>query len=193
VSRTFVAAGLLLLGLALGGCGGDPAQPAVASAEDKPSAGPSPTADALTQYIEAQRKWVGCLRQEGYNLPDPDAKGYVDVGSFLVSSKLPKTDPGFLAAQKKCVSMQATVPAELEPSVPPLTPEQLENSRKYSKCMRAHGMPDWPDPLPDGGYPDGFNPTEEHPGDNVKALQICEPVRDGKPPTTYDPNNVPKG
>jgi hypothetical protein len=25
----------------------------------------------------------------------------------------------------------------------------------FAHCMRAHGVPDWPDPLPDGGFPVG--------------------------------------
>jgi hypothetical protein len=193
--RALVATGFLLL-LGLSACGSDPKQPAVATAQSQGAASPKSSANAVTQYVDAQRKWVGCLRQEGYNVPDPDAKGHVDLAAFFASAKLKKTDPGFLAAQKKCASLQTELPAELEPSQPPLTAEQLENRRKYSQCMRANGMPNWPDPDAKGDYPQdalGGELTKEQQEANIRALQICEPVLDGKPPTTPNPSQVAQG
>ena len=192
--RGLAASGFLLL-IALSGCGSDAGDPAVASAASGPAPAASPKGDAITRYVDAQRQWVACMRKEGYNVPDPDAKGFVDLGAFLAAAKMPKTDPGFTAAQQQCASVRATVPAELLPSQPPLTPQQLENRRKYARCMRENGMTGWPDPGADGEFPAdkvGEMTTAEQ-ADNIRALQICDPVLDGRPPTTPNPNDVPQG
>jgi hypothetical protein len=155
----------------------------------------------LTQYVDGQRAWVRCVRKQGYDLPDPDTKGEVDLRAFFEAEKLAKTDAGFNTALDKCRAVQPTLPPELQPTLPPLTAEQIENQRKYSRCMRANGMPDWPDPGPDGEYADdafskgvfGRQQTKQEQDANIRALQICDPVLGGKPPTTPDPNQVPQG
>jgi hypothetical protein len=173
--------------------------PAVASAENAgtPSAEPGSTANAITRYVDAQRTWVKCIRGQGYDLPDPDAKGFVDIGAFLTRAGMPKTDQGFIAAQEACRSVQPTTPAELD-SVPPLTPEQIKNRRAYAKCMRANGMPAWPDPGPNGDWPaegalgsQTLSPAEQE--GNERAIQVCDPVLDGKPPASYDPSKKGQG
>jgi hypothetical protein len=35
--------------------------------------------------------------------------------------------------------------------------------------------------------------TPQEQAANLAALQICDPVLDGRPPTTPNPNDVPKG
>lgn len=193
VGAAIVGAGLALL-LGLGACGDNPAEPAVATAESRPAPTVGPSLDPVAQYVEGQRKWVACVRQAGYNLPDPDAKGHVDFGEFLTSSKLPKTDPGLLAALDKCAGVRPTVPAELQPSLPPVSAEQLENRRRYAKCMRDNGVRNWPDPGPSGEFPtENFVPDLASPDADIRALQICDPVLDGRKPATFDPNKIPNG
>ncbi|WP_144120866.1 hypothetical protein [Catellatospora sichuanensis] len=189
------ATGLLLL-LGTAACGDAPASPTVASAETPAAPTATAAASALTRYVDAQRAWVGCVRKQGHNIPDPDAKGHVDLGAYLAGAKIPKTDPGFVAAQRACADLHATIPAELEPRLPPLTPQQLEYRRQYAKCMRDNGMPTWPDPGPDGEWPlDGLGgelTPAEHDA-NQRALQICDPVLEGKPKAEYDPTKVVQG
>ncbi|MEV6304859.1 hypothetical protein AB0M02_35980 [Actinoplanes sp. NPDC051861] len=166
---------------------------ATAGSPDLPT--PSATADVLTQYVDAQRRWVDCMRQQGHNLPDPDVKGAVDVSAYLNSKKVSKADAGFRAAQKECSGLKPTVPAELEER-PAITAEQLANRQKYAKCMRENGMPQFPDPDPAGEFRpsgQGGEQTEQEALDNEKALQICDPVIDGKPKGTWDPNKKAQG
>jgi hypothetical protein len=197
--RQLTITGIALV-LGAGGCGSAAGSPSVATAASgtparAPSA-PSASTNAITQYVDAQRAWVKCMREHHYNLPDPDAKGFVDLGAFLAATKLPKTDAGFVAAQQACRSFQQPVPAELQ-SIPPLTAEQIANRRKYAKCMRANGMPTWPDPGPDGEWPatgalgGTLSPAEL--AGNERALQICDPVLDGKPQGSFDPSKVGQG
>jgi hypothetical protein len=190
-----IAGAALLFGI--GACGTSTGTPSVATAESgAATAKPSATLNTLVQYVEAQRAWVKCIRQQGYNLPDPDAKGFVDLRAFLTDAKLPKTDPGFLAAQRACISFQQAVPSELR-SLPPLTAQQIDNRRKYAKCMRANGMPSWPDPGPDGQWPstgafgEPLSPAEQ--AANERAIQVCDPVLEGKPPASFDPSKTGHG
>ncbi|BCB76197.1 hypothetical protein Pflav_026070 [Phytohabitans flavus] len=127
-------------------------------------------------------------------MPDPDPSGRLDLGPAMGGRQ--KTDPKVLAAWKACEEFNVPMPAELQDRPEPLTPEQLANRREYAKCMRANGMPSWPDPHPDGSWPEDMLSGELTPQEqaaNLAALQICEPVLDGRPPTTANPNEVPKG
>ena len=185
----------IALALGAGGCGSPADTPGVATAASGTPA-PAASTNAIARYVDAQRAWVKCMREHNYNLPDPDAKGRVDVGGFLAEAKLPKTDAGFVAAQQACRSFQQPVPGELRVSAPPLTAEQLANRRKFAKCMRDHGMPSWPDPGPDGEWPENALSGEQGPAEqaaNERALQICEPVEAGQPEGSFDPNKVVQG
>jgi hypothetical protein len=35
---------------------------------------------------------------------------------------------------------------------PPSTPGELAGLLRFARCMRGHGIPDWPDPRPDGTF-----------------------------------------
>ena len=178
----------VILGLA--GCSNEAAAPPIASAQD-PGA-PSPTSSvssAVTQYLESRRAWVACMREQSFPLPDPDAKGNVDFSK----ANLPvKTDPKLMEAMKKCQQFLLAVPEELE-EIPPLTAQQIEWSRAFSKCMRANGVPSFPDPGPDGYIPRAYDPSQlnaQEAAASVKADDICAPVYEGGQPRPYDPNRA---
>jgi hypothetical protein len=51
----------------------------------------------------------------------------------------------------------ATPPARTPASPPPGTSDAYKRARKLTECMRANGIPDFPDPQPDGRFsPDQF-------------------------------------
>lgn len=191
-----------LLGFAvavtLAGCGGGGDEPGVATAA---SGGATPTTSAsaatgvVAEYVAGVRRYVQCMRDEGIDLPDPDAKGQIDYTAVGGGGAL-KRDPKFLAAGQKCAGLQPPVPDELEDKGPPLTAEQIRYAREYAKCVRANGQPDFPDPGADGHFSDrtgGENPSEQEAQAMFRASQICEPVLEGRPPTTPDPNATGAG
>jgi hypothetical protein len=190
------AALLLTVGLvtASAGCGTGDAPTVASAASPGAAASASTTADPVAQYVESQRAWVKCLREQGFSdVPDPDAKGQVDLGAHGGRAK---TEPRWLAAQETCRQFNAEVPAELEAKLAPVTAEQLRWRRAYAACMRANGMPRWPDPGPDGQWPENMiegELTAQEQANNIPALQICDPVLQGRPPTTPDPNNTGQG
>ena len=180
----------------LAGCAGGGEEPTVATAA---SGTPQPAAEAsvgaVARYVESQRQWVRCLRGQGFpDVPDPDARGHVDFSGQ--DNRRLKADRRWLAAQETCREFSVEVPAELEEKPPPLTAEQLGWRRDYAKCMRANGMPNWPDPGPDGEWPEDAlagELTEQEQAANIRALQICDPVMTGGRPTTPDPRNTGQG
>jgi hypothetical protein len=160
---------------ALAGCGGGDAEdPQVATlATDSPAATATGRPDVVAEYIETKRAWVACLRDRGIEVTDPDAKGRVE---FVGDTRKLKADPAFAAAQKACNHLSRPVPKELEER-PVVTAEEKEQRRRYAKCMRENGAPDFPDPGPDGYYPE---PADGSPGWDqaapgaIRAGRICE-------------------
>lgn len=154
-SRAGFGAASLVVALMLTGCGGgdEGSGGEVASAGKSTPGGASASGsaqrtDELAGYVDAQREWVGCLRENGLDAPDPDAKGKVDLGDVRKA----KSDPKFLVAQEKCQSLVPSVPDGLEREMQPdLSAKEIEQKKRYAKCMQEGGAPDFPD-VDDKGF-----------------------------------------
>jgi hypothetical protein len=82
-------------------------------------------------------KFTECMRQNGVrDFPDPDASG--QFPSFGISV----TPAVWKLALTACKQLQP--PGSLSAH---LTPKQLSAALKFAQCMRAHGVPDFPDPV----------------------------------------------
>jgi hypothetical protein len=140
--------------LAVTGCGGGDDGNGDEVASVKGGSGKSSAEGAsgeLTEYVEAQRKWVACLRDKGLDAPDPDAKGQVDLGD---ASKW-KRDPKALDAQEKCADLSVPVPESVEKAQQPeLTAAEIRKNKRYATCMQENGAPDFPDTGEDGHFLD---------------------------------------
>ncbi len=163
-------------GLALVGCANAREEPQVASAGGTPTASVTAApADVVAAYFEGVRAYVTCLRADGLKVTDPDPKGKIEFEGDL---KLLKADPKFVAAQQKCSSLLPPVPAGLQDK-PVKTAEQIEVTRRYAACMRENGAPDFPDPGPDGYFPDRgageatWDPTTDG---ARRATRTCAPI-----------------
>ena len=103
---------------------------------------------------EAARAYAQCIRDNGVpDFPDPDANG-----ELRGPAHEKQNDPKFQAAQEKCRDL---APGGEHEKSDPATVEQL---RKFSQCMRDNGLPDFPDPDPNGqlrgtGHEQQDNPT----------------------------------
>ena len=151
-----LAAGLIGVGLLAAACGG-PAGPGVANAG--PASSASPSASASGSALAYSR----CMRAHGITkFPDPDSHGDIGINAGPGSGIDPNS-PQFKAADRAC-----------KPLLPAPNPSQAAKDRpkmlRYARCMRAHGIPDFPDPT-GGGFeflpPAGFNPHSPH----VQAAQ----------------------
>jgi hypothetical protein len=122
LARRLVPA-LLLVPLLLAACG------------HNSEAGGSPVDEA-----EAGRAYAQCMRDNGVpDFPDPDANGQLRGPGHEQQD-----NPKFRAAQEKCRDMAPG--GEHQRS----DPASVEQMRKFSQCMRDNGLPDYPDPDPDG-------------------------------------------
>jgi hypothetical protein len=86
--------------------------------------------------------YARCMRAHGISdFPDPDAHG--DLGlNGQPGSDLDPNNPRFKAADAACKALR---PAPHAP------PQGLKaHTLAYARCMRAHGISDFPDPKPDG-------------------------------------------
>ena len=80
-----------------------------------------------------------CMRGHGVaNFPDPSADGQVKIAS---SSGINFSSPAFEAAESACQNLADGGPTASGPS-----PEILGKFLAFSKCMRAQGISDFPDP-----------------------------------------------
>jgi hypothetical protein len=86
---------------------------------------------------------VVCARTHGDpSLPDPtiDNQGQAH---WPAGTAAPSKD-----TISACQSIYNRLPASVRDSGAP----DIQMEIKFAQCMRAHGLPDWPDPLPDGNY-----------------------------------------
>ena len=153
-SRVWLVGMASVVALTVAGCGGggDKGGEVASAGHGKPSAGSTKKSSSeLADYIEAQRKWVGCLRDAGLDAPDPDAHGMVDLGDKTKWKK----DPKAVNAQEKCAKLSVPVPPSVEQAQQPeLSKEEIGKNEKYASCMQGHGAPDFPDTDETGHFRD---------------------------------------
>ncbi|MDG4798235.1 hypothetical protein [Micromonospora sp. WMMD1082] len=135
----------VLLALALAGCASrDDGGTGVATAGDT-AATPSASAGGTgtgTGGSDAERQldFARCMRENGVDMPDPEA-GNGPMFRFDGSVDPKQVEAGM----EKCRHL---LPNGGQP--PQLDAEQLEQMRVMARCMRENGVPDFPDPAPDG-------------------------------------------
>jgi hypothetical protein len=129
---------------------------AACSSGGRPSATGSSSAGGSTSSPSAIA-YAACMRAHGVpNYPDPDSNGQLakgDAQRFGVSSSqlqaaqqacqplLPNTGGSFQQQTQQCFSA-GDCPQSLVQQI-------LTVQRKYARCMRSHGFPNWPDPTID--------------------------------------------
>lgn len=157
---------LSLIALAAAGCGGSGppsvAQVATAAADattttgDAPSSGGAPSNSrssdggggggaTLTMKTTNGTKFAACMRSHGVpKFPDPNASGEISIGP---GTGVDPDSPKFRAAQDAC---QKELPKGGQPS-PAAQAKAQQAALAFSRCMRAHGVHDFPDPQFSGG------------------------------------------
>lgn len=154
----------------LAGCGGtsssstgaggsSPAASGAGGGDAARSLAPSPSLQAETL------KFSRCMRSHGVpNFPDPSNDG----GLSLVGTGVNRNSPAFKSASQAC---QSLMPGGVGPSG-----QQSNLSRAQAlalaKCMRAHGVPNFPDPDASGAIPPG-SVNLNSPAVNA-AFQACQ-------------------
>ncbi|KAB2369536.1 hypothetical protein [Actinomadura montaniterrae] len=164
--RNKLATLALLPALALGlqGCGGG----------DGGGTGASKAASDQAKM----RRFAQCMRDNGVDMQDPkDGRVEIRASARPSAGKGPmRADPNVEAAQKKCAHLMPNGGKPQKPSA-----AELAKMRAYSKCMRDHGITEFPDPNPDGGMQlkagpgTGIDPQSQTFKDADKACQKYQP------------------
>jgi hypothetical protein len=143
----YAAAAALAVAAAIGlsGCGGGSGGSKVASRSGAGggSSGGSTTTLPKGTATQLYDEWAQCLRDHGVaGMADPTVNSQGQMQLKLPDGVSPQT---FSAANQACQSYQqaAAQAANGGKPLPKPDPTKLLN---YSKCMRAHGLPDFPDP-----------------------------------------------
>lgn len=137
-------------------CGGKGASPGIANlgttgttattpagnggAPSSNSSGGSGAHLQIQMNVKNGAQFSACMRKNGVpNFPDPTSSGNISIGP---GSGINPDSPSFKTAQKTC--------RKLLPNGGQPTPAQVAKAQQaaleYSKCMRSHGVTNFPDP-----------------------------------------------
>lgn len=117
--------------LVLAGCG--------SSTHTATGAGPPTRADGL--------RFAACMRSHGVTgFPDPNAGHFMQ---FDLPAGVSPQSPAFRAAERTC---QHLIPAPSGGGGGP-SASQKAAALAFARCMRTHGVPNYPDPTYHGGRP----------------------------------------
>ena len=117
--------------------------------------------------------YARCMRAHGLpNFPDPDGNGRFNAKPDLDS-------PQFAAAQQACKDLLPNGENKTT-NGGHLTPEQQAQMLKFARCMRGHGIKNFPDPTGKGmALGDGVDPNSPQFQAAEKACQNLLPKGDG--------------
>ena len=136
---------------------------AIALAACGSSSKPKSTVDLATSPQGV--KYSDCMRSHGVpDFPDLNANGSVSLPSSINTQS-----PAFQSAEGTCASLR---PQGAPP--PPITLAQQKSFTANAKCMRKHGIPDFPDPtFGPGGHGVGLQFAPGAPLPTAAALQLA--------------------
>ena len=167
-----------LLGLVFiaAACSSGSASPGVASLGATTTTAAVAQGNTAADYTDAVA-YAQCMRAHGVpNFPDPNSKG-----QFLI-----KRGQGGGASQSNSADKSCRY---LLPNGGVPTPAQkaydVAQALKFSKCMRSHGLPDFPDPVVKGGNISiRLNAGNVPPNSPIlhSAMNICQPILNGVGP-----------
>jgi hypothetical protein len=135
------------------------------------SDGGSSTADH-----EKAVKFSECMRRNGVSqFPDPGASGRLTIDAVANGSSLDTSTPAFEQAISACKNLE---PAGFMGSK--RSSQQQQGALKFAQCIRNNGVPDFPDPIPNGPLVDTNRiPSTANPGGMSAlnaAMQKCGDV-----------------
>jgi hypothetical protein len=145
-----LAAALSISALLLVACGGGAASDSVAHlGKAGPTTTAAPAADAigfpdLQQVYQATLAYAGCMRSHGDpGFPDPQLVNNGRTRGVIMGNGPDQNTPQYRSADKACKHLlpnggNGPTQAQIQAGMAQLL--------KASKCMRAHGVPNFPDP-----------------------------------------------
>jgi hypothetical protein len=134
-----VSAAMVMLVLATA-CAGGTNGPGVAGQGGSSTPSASPSGDPR----DAELAYSQCMREHGLSdFPDPQPGGGIAI-QVKPGSDLDPNDPQFKTADDACRSL-LPAPSKEEQE------QEFADLLRFAKCMREHGITDFPDPKPGEG------------------------------------------
>ena len=158
-ARPFVALALMTTVVLISACGSS------APAQISSAGGGDPTATAHEKGV----KFAECMRNNGVSkFPDPGASGELTIDAIANGSSLDTSSPAFTQAMSACKALE---PAGFTGSK--RSSQQQQAALKFAECIRANGVSDFPDPIPNGPLVDTNRiPSAAEPG-GMSALHAA--------------------
>jgi hypothetical protein len=178
--RALALAGVVAVSLLASACGGSSDGAKVAQVDTNTTASDSDSSNASGS--DDPVAYSACMRRNGVgNFPDPDSQGRIKINSSGEKTGVDVDSPQFKAAQKACQKL-------LPNGGRPIAAKQAEEQQamlKYAQCMRAHGVPKFPDPKPGGvfvpGTKGGVDPDTLDTPAFQAAQNACQKLAPGDP------------
>lgn len=157
----------VLLALSVAGCAKKSSGDGVATVSGGKNGGPSASPTESIDPQERMLKWQQCLKDQGLDVEI----GSADGRSTIKMSPGPNSDPEKdKAAMEKC-KQYAPGGGDMGKADPAME----EAMRKFAKCMRENGVPNFPDPNANGGMMFNKDSGVDPESDSFKAAQQkCE-------------------
>jgi hypothetical protein len=140
------------------------------------------------QILAIGRELAQCVRDHGLpELQDPKLENGQLVVPGLDEMDEATKQRGEQALEQCRHIMNRLPPAVLGESGPSndrnrASAEDVPKLRKFAECVRNNGVPEWPDPKPDGTFPGGEDSPLVREGKSpriVAAMQACRQYWDG--------------
>ena len=138
-----------LISLISAGCGSNaPSETGTAGSSN--TSGSSSSSSSGSTARQKATKFAECMRDNGVTeFPDPNASGELTIDAVANGSSVDTDNAAFKKAISAC--------RDLEPpgfTGRRRTVQQQQSALKFAQCMRDNGVPDFPDPTPDGALID---------------------------------------
>jgi hypothetical protein len=160
----------LVLALGLAGCDRDHGQGIATAGGANAARSADPSAPAADKADRA-RQFAQCLRDHGVDVGDPGEDGSVDAQPGAEVDKRTLS-----AAYEACRDYAPAKDAKGHE----VTPNELEQLRQFAQCLRDHGVPDWPDPGPDGDFGDDPVVVQAKNSPHMRsAMEACQNLLPG--------------
>jgi hypothetical protein len=164
------AAGVALLAAA---CGGSPTSQVAQVGSTATQTSTSSNASTASAQQNRAVSFSRCMRSHGVpSFPDPTRGGEIPKVSL---QQVGVSNSQLQAAQQACKSLWPTVSATQQQQV-------RVQALRFSRCIRNHGISDFPDPDTNGGI--GIPDTVENAPGFEAAMNVCKPL---PPPPNLGP------
>ena len=175
--RTLLLAAILVSGVVVAACGRSSPSPTAATAGGTSGSastvaaggrGASSGSAASGAYGPGPLAFSKCMRANGVpNFPDLSSNGMRigEHGQTVSVNGVPVDAPAFTAAVQKCERYRPHTSGS-----PAQTAQQIREGLQFARCMRSHGVPNFPDPEVRTGP--GGNQEAYLPGVNIQSPAV---------------------